>query len=59
MRFRSKNIDFKELNSSVSLGCDDYCKGDYESFDLWTARSNVTRFAVWAVDICAARGLGP
>jgi hypothetical protein len=27
-------------------------RGHYESFDLWNARSHVTRFGGWAVDIC-------
>jgi hypothetical protein len=25
-RLTSQNLDFKELNSSVRLGCDDYCE---------------------------------
>jgi hypothetical protein len=50
---RYQNLDFKELNSSVRLSCDGYCEAHFESSDRWSARSDVTSFGGWVVDICA------
>jgi hypothetical protein len=45
-RLRSQNIDFKELNASVRLGCDDYCKAIMR---VWICGAQGQMSQIWRV----------